>query len=189
MGASPGEITRLLNDMRNGDRAAEAKLLPLVYQDLRRRAANYMRGERIDHTLQPTALVHEAYLRLIDQRRIPWQDRSHFFAIAAIAMRNVLVDYARKESAKRRGGANGTISLDEGLLFSPQKSSELLALDDALNRLAKLDHRQSRIVELRYFGGLSVEETATAVGLSTRQVEREWAMAKAWLHGELTKHT
>jgi RNA polymerase sigma-70 factor (ECF subfamily) len=188
MGSSPGEITRLLNEVRNGDRAAEAKLLPLVYQDLRRRAANYMRKERINHTLQATALVHEAYIRLIDQRKIPWKDRSHFFAIAAIAMRNVLIDYARKESAKMRGGPSRTISLDEGLLISPQKSSELLALDDALNRLGKVDPRQSRIVELRYFGGLSVEETATTVGLSKRQVEREWAMAKVWLHGEVTKH-
>jgi RNA polymerase sigma factor (TIGR02999 family) len=188
MGASPGEITRLLNEVRNGNRSAEAKLLPLVYQDLHRRAANYMRRERADHTLQPTALVHEAYIRLVDQRRILWHDRSHFFAIAAIAMRNVLIDYARKENAQRRGGETNTISLDKDLVFSPQKSSELLALDDALTRLAKVDRRQSQIVELRYFGGLSVEETAAALGLSKRQVERDWAMAKVWLHAEVTKH-
>jgi RNA polymerase sigma factor (TIGR02999 family) len=188
MGASPGEITRLLNEVRNGDRAAEAKLLPLVYRDLHRRAANFMRGERADHTLQPTALVHEAYLRLADHRRVSWQNRSHFFAIAAGVMRKVLIDYARRNGAKKRGGAYGSISLDECVVFSPQKSSEIIALDEALNRLAQLDPRQSRIVELRYFGGLSLEETAAAVGLSTRQVEREWTIAKAWLHGELMNH-
>lgn len=187
MGASPGEITRLLNEVRKGDRAAEAKLLPLIYQDLRRRAANYMRRERIDHTLQPTALVHEAYLRLVDRRTTQWQNRSHFYAIASSAMRNILVDYARKENAKRRGGTHATVSLDEELAFSPQKSWELLAVHDALGLLAKVDPRQSRIVELRYFGGLSVEETAMEVGLSVRQVEREWKMAKAWLYGELRK--
>jgi RNA polymerase sigma-70 factor (ECF subfamily) len=186
MGTSPGEITRLLNEVRNGDRAAEAKLVPLIYQELHRRAANYMRRERGDHTLQPTALVHEAYIRLIDQRRVSWQNRSQFYAIAAESMRRVLVDYARKKAAVRRGSAYGTVSLDEALVFAPNRSSELLALDQALNRLAELDSRQARIVELRYFGGLSVEETAAAIGLSTRQVKRDWNFARAWLRGELT---
>lgn len=188
MGTSPGEITRLLNEVTNGDRAAEAKLVPLVYQELHRRAAYYMRRERANHTLQPTVLVHEAYLRLVEQKSASWQNRTQFYAVAATVMRHVLVDYARKRWARRRAGTNETVRLDEALVFSPEKSSELVALDEALNRLAKLDPRLSRIVELRHFGGLSVEETAEALGLSTRQVKRDWSVAKAWLKGELSNH-
>jgi RNA polymerase sigma-70 factor, ECF subfamily len=184
---SPGEVTRLLNELRNGNRAAESRLMPLVYDELRRRAAYYMQYERPDHTLQPTALVHEAYLRLVEQRDVP-QNRAHFLAVAAQLMRRILVDHARARQADKRPAPEQRISLDKALIFSEEKSSELLALDEALSRLAQWDPRQSRVVELRYFGGLSVEETAEVVGLSGTQVKREWSHAKAWLRGELTKN-
>jgi RNA polymerase sigma-70 factor (ECF subfamily) len=173
MGVSSEEITTLLKEFRNGDRTAESKLMALVYADLRRRAAFYLRRERSDHTLQPTALVHEAYLRLVEQPGGPWQNRVHFYAVAARAMRQVLVDHARTRGAEKRGGNDEVISLDEAFVPSREKSRELVELDDALNRLAHLDVRQARVVELRYFGGLSVEETAQVVGLSTRQVKRD----------------
>jgi RNA polymerase sigma-70 factor, ECF subfamily len=187
MEPSSGEVTRLLDEMRNGNRAAEAKLMPLVYEELRRRADHYMLRERPDHTLQPTALVHEAYLRLVEQRDVP-RNRAHFLAIAAQLMRRILVDHARARQADKRPAPEQRISLDKALVFSEDKSSELLALDEALQRLAQWDPRQSRIVELRYFGGLSVEETAEVIGLSGTQVKREWSHAKAWLRGELARN-
>lgn len=187
MEPSPGEITRLLNELRSGNREAEAHLMPLVYDELRRRAAYYMRGERTDHTLQPTALVHEVYLRLVEQREVP-QNRAHFLAVAAHLMRRILVDHARARKAEKRPTPKQRISLDQALVFSEGKSDELIALDEALGRLAQWDARQSHIVELRFFGGLSVEETAEVTGLSPRQVKRDWSVAKAWLHGELAKN-
>jgi RNA polymerase sigma factor (TIGR02999 family) len=187
MGPSPGEVTRLLNEIRNGNHAAQAKLMPLVYKELRRRAAEYMRRERPDHTLQPTALVHEAYLRLVEQREVP-QNRVHFFAVAAQLMRRILVDHARARRAGKRPFSERAVAFDQALVFSENQSEELVALDEALRRMEQKDPRQGRIVELRFFGGLSVEETAEVIGLSTTQVKREWSHAKAWLHGELTKH-
>jgi len=186
MESSPGEVTRLLNEVRNGNRAAEAKLMPLVYDELRRRALHYMRRERPDHTLQATALVHEAYLRLVEQRGVP-QNRAHFLAVAAQLMRRILVDYARAREADKRPAPDQRISLDRALSLSEDTSDQIIALDEALGRLAQWDPRQSRIVELRFFGGLSVEETAEVVNLSTTQIKRDWSLAKAWLHGELSK--
>ena len=187
MEPSSGEVTQLLDELRRGNRDAEAKLVPLVYTQLRRLAAHYLRQERPDHTLQPTALVHEAYLRLVEQRRVQWQSRAHFFGVAAQLMRRILVDYARERQAGKRAGIERRISLEQVLVFSQEKSGKLIALDEALQRLAQLDPRQSRIVELRFFGGLSVEETAEVVGISPRQVKRDWSVARAWLHGELTE--
>ena len=159
--------------------------MPLVYDELKRRARTYMRRERPDHTLQTTALVHEAYLRLVRQEAIHWQGRSHFFGIAAQLMRRVLIDHARGLLRKKRGGVAMVLPLDEALAFSPEHSQELVRLDEALDRLAKLDMRQSRIVELRFFGGLSVEETAEYLGISPKTVKRDWAVAKAWLHAQV----
>jgi len=181
----PGEVTKLLLDLRAGDRAAEGKLIPLVYEELRRLAAHYLRGERSDHTLQPTALVHEAYLRLTRLTELDWQSRSHFFAIAATVMRRILVDYARTKRANKREAARDAVSLEEALVVSPERANELIALDDALDRLSKLHDRQSKIVELRFFGGLSEEETGELLGISARTVKRDWRAAKAWLYNEV----
>jgi len=153
--SGPGEVTQLLAQLRAGERDAESKLIPLVYAELRRLAAHYLRGERADHTLQPTALVHEAYLRLTKLHDVDWQSRSHFFATAATVMRRILVDHARAQNANKREGCRDAVSLEEALVVSPAKSAQLIALDDALNRLARLDLRRSKIVELRFFGGLS----------------------------------
>jgi len=183
---SPGEITRLLNELRSGNRAAEAKLIPLVYDELRRRAAHYMQHEQPGHTLQPTAVVHEAYLRLVEQREVP-ENRKRFFAVAANLMRRVLVDHARKRYAGKRPPPDRRISLDEPPEYSRDGLWQVIAVDEALERLAQRSPRQAHIVELRYFSGLSVEETADVMGLSTRQVKRDWNFARAWLHGELTK--
>jgi RNA polymerase sigma-70 factor (ECF subfamily) len=188
MESQPGEVTQLLAQLRAGDRDAESKLMPLVYVELRRLAAYYMRGERADHTLQPTALVHEAYIRLIKLKKVDWQSRSHFFATAATAMRRILVDYARAHGAHKREGLRDAISLDEALVVSPARSSQLLALDDALDRLAKLDARKGKIVELRFFGGLSEEETGTVLGISARTVKRDWQFARAWLYNEVNRN-
>ena len=164
------------------------KLYPLVYDELRRLAFYYMRQERTNHTLQPTALVHEAYIKLIDQTQVKWQNRAHFFGIAANIMRRILVDYARQHKAEKRGGAAEKMPLEEEILIvSEGKSAELLALDEALENLAKLDPQKSKIVELRYFGGLSVEETAEVLGVSEITVKRHWRMAKAWLYGQLSQ--
>ena len=179
------EVTNLLIQLTLGDRAAEERLLPLVYAELRRMAANYLRRERADHTLQATALVHETYLRLIEVHAVDWQSRSHFFALAATLMRRILVDHARAHAARKRGGSRDSINLDEVFVFTAPRSEQLIALDDALNRLGQRDPRQGQIVELRFFGGLSEEEVAAHLGISTRTVKRDWRMAKAWLYKEL----
>ena len=182
------EVTRLLLRLTEGESTALEDLLPLVYAELRRLAASYLRRERVGHTLQPTALVHEAYLRLIDQTQVRWQNRAHFFGVAAQMMRRILVDYARSQQAEKRGGEFQKISLDERIDVSGQDSDlDLVALDDALNRLAEIDPQKSKIVEMRFFGGLSVEETAEVLGVSVPTVKRHWRLAKAWLYGEIKK--
>jgi RNA polymerase sigma-70 factor (ECF subfamily) len=183
--SQPGEVTQLLIDIRAGNRDAEAKLICLVYAELRRLAAHYLRGERVDHTLQPTALVHEAYLRLTKLHEVDWQSRSHFFATAATVMRRILVDHARAQQAKKREAMHNAVSLEDALVISPERAPELIALDEALDKLAQLDARQSKIVELRFFGGLSEEETGAVLGISARTVKRDWRIAKAWLYDEL----
>ncbi len=185
---SPGEVTVLLGQLKLGRKEALPKLMPLVYRELRRLAGHYLRDERIGHTLQPTALVHEAYLRLVDQNRADWQNRAQFMGVAAQLMRRILVDYARERAAAKRGG--GAVRIDEegfDLGATPQQSEEVLAVDEALVRLSEMDPQQAQIVEMRYFGGLSVEEAAEALGISPRTVKRDWAMAKAWLRAELSE--
>ncbi len=182
------DITRLLLAWGDGDQQALDQLMPFVYDELRRLAKGYMRHQRSDHTLQATALVNEAYLRLIDSSRVRWQNRTHFFAISAQLMRRVLVDFARAKNAEKRGGREQQVSFDEALPASFEKESELLALDEALKELAALDERQSRIVEMRYFGGMTEEEIAEALGISTRTVRRDWTVARAWLFRELKKN-
>lgn len=189
MTASPQEVTQMLVDWRNGDKQALDRLMPLVYGELRRIASRYMRRERESHTLQTTALVNEAYLRLVGKNNVDWQNRAHFFAVAAQVMRHLLIDHARARERVRRGADPQQISLDEGALVSEQKGEELLALDEALTKLAEIDERKVKIVELRYFGGLSAEETAEALGVSEITVKREWLKAKAWLYRELTQGT
>ena len=185
--SSPKDVTELLGDWSNGDQEALNKLIPLVYQELHRLASRYLRRERVDHTLQTTALVHEAYLRLVDENNGSWGNRVHFFAVASQLMRHILVDYARRHNAAKRGGEYAKVSFDEGLVVSEGSSADLTALDEALNSLAAIDPEQSRVVELRVFGGLTVEETAEALGISPRTVKREWSAAKAWLHRLLRK--
>jgi RNA polymerase sigma-70 factor (ECF subfamily) len=182
---SDSEVTDLLVKLSRGDQAAASKIIPVVYGELRRLARYYMRHERPDHTLQTTALVHEAYLHLIEQRQTNWQNRAHFFGIAAQLMRRILLDHARAYHAGKRGGGHEKLPLEEAFVFSPEKSAELIALDQALDRLAKLSSRQSRIVELRFFGGLSVEETAEVIGIAPKTVKRDWSVARAWLHREI----
>ncbi len=179
------EVTALLAQLGKGNEEAASKLIPLVYKELRRQAGGYMRRERSDHTLQPTALVHEAYLKLIQQHSIDWQSRAHFFGIAAQVMRRILLDHARGHLRKKRGEGQKPVPIDEALAFAPEQSGELLKLDEALERLTKLDPRQGKIVELRFFGGLTVEQTADLLGISPKTVKRDWSVAKAWLHGEL----
>jgi RNA polymerase sigma factor (TIGR02999 family) len=171
--------------MADGDGQAASRLIPLVYRELRQMAARQMRHERVDHTLQTTALVHEAYLKLVEQTPASWQNRAHFFAVAAQVMRHILIDHARGQAREKRGGGVAVIQLDEALVFSPEQSSELLEVDAALRRLTELDPRQGKIVELRFFGGLTVDETAAVLGISPKTVKRDWSVAKAWLHGEL----
>lgn len=187
MDHAPGDITLLLAELRAGNSSAESRLLSLVYDELRRLARRYMRGERPDHTLQPTALVHEAYLRLAGQRGVDWQDRAHFFGVAAQLMRRILVDHARARNAEKRGGHEPRIALDDALAFTEEKCAELLALDEALSRLAQRDPRQARVVELRFFGGLSEDEAAEVLGISTRTLKRDWSVARAWLFKEINK--
>ena len=182
---SKADVSELLSALASGSPTAAEKLMPVVYSELKRVARAYMRRERPGHTLQTTALVHEAYLRLVRQENVRWQGRSHFFGIAAQLMRRILIDHARGHLREKRGGAVVALHLDEALVFSPEHSQELVRLDEALDRLAKLDPRQSRIVELRFFGGLSVEETAEYLGISPKTVKRDWAVAKAWLHAEV----
>jgi RNA polymerase sigma factor (TIGR02999 family) len=179
------DVTDLLLELSKGKQDAAEKLIPVVYEELKRLARSYMRRERRDHTLQTTALVHEAYLRLVRQKEVRWQGRAHFYGIAAQLMRRILIDHARHRLCQKRGGAQAAVSLDESLVFSPERSAELLRLDEALQRLSILDGRQSKIVELRFFGGLSVEETAEFLGISPKTVKRDWSVAKAWLHSEL----
>jgi RNA polymerase sigma factor (TIGR02999 family) len=185
MSATPDEITQLLSRTRQGDHRAQEELLPLVYDTLRQLAANCMRNERRDHTLQPTALVHEAYLRLVGREHDQWQSRAHFFAVASQTMRHLLVDHARSRVAGKRGGRRQRVELNERLLYAEDHPEELLALDAALERLKLQSERQARIVELRFFGGLSVEETAEALDVSPKTVKRDWAVARAWLRGEV----
>jgi len=183
-----GEVTILLGKISQGDEPAAARLIPLVYGELRRLAGGYMRQERSDHTLQPTALVHEAFLKLAEQHSIDWQGRAHFFRVAAQMMRRILIDHARGNLREKRGSGERPVPLDEALVFAPEQSMELIKLDEALERLTKIDPRQGRIVELRFFGGLTVEETAEAMGISAKTVKRDWSVAKAWLHGDLKKY-
>jgi RNA polymerase sigma-70 factor, ECF subfamily len=182
---SSGEVTVLLRKVAQGDQEAVSKLIPLVYGELRRRAASYMRGERIDHTLQPTMLVNDAYLSLMDRRDVSWQNRAHFFGLAADLMRRILVDHARAHQRAKRGGGQPTISLEDALIFSEDKLEEVLAVDECLERLAKIDPRQARIVKLRFFGGLTNEEAAEVLGVSLNTVKRDLSLAKAWLYAEL----
>ena len=175
-------ITRKLQEWNRGDRSAAEELMPLVYDELRKVAARYLRRERADHTLQPTALVNEAYLKLIDISSVEWNDRAHFFAVSSNVMRRILVDHARAQATEKRGGVLQKVELTEAVSFSKEREIDLLALNDALEKLAELDERQSQIVEMRFFGGLSVEETAEVLKVSTRTIKREWAMAKAWLY-------
>ena len=187
MNTSPQDVTGLLVRWRTGDRDALDALTPLVYDELRRLAKSYLRRERPDHTLDGTALVHEAYMRLVDQRNVEWRNRNHFFALAAELIRRILVDHARARIAAKRGGANVKLSLDEALAPADEKDLNVLALDDALTALAKADPQQSRIVELRYFAGLTIEETADVMEISPATVKRDWTTAKAFLKREMLR--
>jgi RNA polymerase sigma-70 factor (ECF subfamily) len=179
--------TELLRRASCGDKQAEADLMPRVYQELHRIAKAYLRRERADHTLQATALVHEAYLRLTEQRETSWQNRAHFFGIAAQLMRRILVDYSRQRNAEKRGGSRIAISIDESLIVSEEQCELVASLDEALARLEKINARQAKIVELRFFSGLTEEQIAEVLGVSSRTVKRDWTMARAWLHGELSR--
>jgi len=179
------DVTALLIEVANGNQAAQEKLVPLVYDQLKRLARQYMRRERSGHTLQTTALVHEAYLKLVGQHSPHWQSRAQFYGTAAQLMRRILIDHARRHLREKRGGTQVILPLEEALAFTPEHSEDLLKLDEALDRLSKLDPRQSRIVELRFFGGLSVEETSSFLNVSPITVKRDWAVAKVWLYGEL----
>jgi len=184
--SSPKEITQLLLAWSHGEQAALDQLIPLVHDELHRMAKRYMRRERPGQTMQTTALVDEAYLRLVDSSRVHWQSRAHFFAIAAQLMRRILVDFARRRHNLKRGGRAEQVSLDEALVVSPERGADIVALDDALKALASLDARQSQVVELRFFGGLSINETAEVLKVSEGTVRRDWSLAKAWLHRELS---
>lgn len=183
------EITRLLADWSNGDRDALEKLTPLVYDELRRLAGRYLRQERAGHTLQSTALVHEAYMKLVGQNNVRWQNRAHFFGIAAQMIRRILVDYARARKADKRGSGAEKLSLDEAIALPGGQDLDLVALDDALEGLAKIDPRQSRLVELRFFAGLTIEETAEVMQMSLATAKRDWVSAKAWLSREVRRQS
>jgi RNA polymerase sigma factor, sigma-70 family/RNA polymerase sigma factor, TIGR02999 family len=187
--SSPSEITGLLVDWSNGNQAALERLLPLVERELHRLAHSYMRREDPDHTLQTTALINETYLRLVDQKKVQWQNRAHFFGISAQIMRRILSNYARDQHRAKRGGGAQQVSLSRVATLSNEKTKELIALDEALKRLAVIDERKSRVVELRYFGGLSVEETAEVLSVSPITVLRDWKYAKAWLRREVSNET
>ena len=182
------EVTQLLLQWSNGDKAALDKLVPLIYDELRRLARHYMSRERPGNTLQTTALVNEAYLRLINRKHVHWQNRAHFFAIAAQLMRSILVDHARSHAYAKRGGGARKIALDDAMAVSQQRAADVVALDDALKKLAEIDPEQSRIVEMKFFGGLTIEESAEVMGLSPATIKREWSTAKAWLYHELSKN-
>ena len=182
------QITEMLQDWSDGNREALEMLLPLVYDELHKQATRFLRRERAGHTLQTTALIYEAYLKLIDQHEVKWQNRAHFFGIAAQAMRRILVDYAKTRHREKRGGADENLPLEEAVFaVSAAPNVDLVELDEVLTRLAKFDERQANIVELRYFGGMSVEETAEVLHISTATVKSDWRTAKAWLHREITK--
>ncbi len=182
------EITQLLKDWSDGNQAALDKLMPLVYDELHRQASQFLRKERPSHTLQTTALIHEAYLKLVGHNQVEWQNRNHFFAIASTAMRRILVDYARERHREKRGGKGENLPIDEALqIASNERIVDLITLDEALNRLAKLSARQARVVELRYFSGLSNDETAEVLGVSKGTVRNDWNIARAWLRQEISK--
>ena len=185
--SKPSEVTRLLRQLDTGDRSGVDQLFADVYTELRALAARYLHRERKSHTLQPTALAHEAYLKLVGQTRVDWQGRAHFLAIAAQAMRQILVDHARRHRAAKRGGNRHRIALDDNLAIESSRNVDLLALEDALTKLTKLDPRQAQMIELRFFGGLSIAEVAKVMGTSKRSVEREWTMVRAWLRRELSR--
>ncbi|MGE0132972.1 MAG: sigma-70 family RNA polymerase sigma factor [Blastocatellales bacterium] len=180
------QITNLLLAWGQGDQAALETLMPLVYDELHKVAARHLRGQRAGHTLQTTALVNEAYLRLIDASQVQWQNRAHFFAVAARLMRRILVDFARSRNYQKRGGGAQPVALEDAVIVAPERGADLLALDEALTRLQAHNARQAQVVELRYFGGLSEEETAEALKVSVRTVRRDWNFARVWLHRELT---
>ena len=179
------DVTSLLKKLAAGNPDAATELIPLIYRELHGLAVGHLRHERPDHTLQPTALVHEAYLKLVAQRNVSWQSRAHFFAVASTQMRRILVDYARRQLRAKRGAKPDRLSLDEVVLVSPDRPDKMLGLNECLTRLEQLDSRQGRIVELRYFGGLSIDEVAEVLAVSPTTVRREWTSAKAWLYGEL----
>lgn len=183
----PEEVSQLLRNWSAGDRQALDKLIPLVYQELRGLAHHYMRQERVGHTLQTTALINEAYMRLADYKRMRWQTRAHFFAVAAQVIRRILVEHARSRKYAKRGGGAQRVSLEEVAIVSRDRSAEVIAVDEALTELEAWDSRKCKIVELRFFGGLSIEETAEALKISTTTVEREWRSAKAWLYREISE--
>jgi RNA polymerase sigma factor (TIGR02999 family) len=180
------EVTRLLIEWKQGNQAAVDLLMPLVYDEMRRLAQNYLRDERSAATLQPTAVVHEAYLRLVAQNLPDWESRAHFFGVAAHLMRQILVDHARRTKSAKRGGGAAKVSIEEALNFAPERGADMLSLDDALVALAKVDERKCKVIELRFFGGFSIEETAQAMGVSVATVGREQRLAEAWLHRELS---
>ena len=183
---TPGEVTRLLQDWSGGDKDALDRLIPYLHEELRRLASSHMRRERPGHTLQTTALINEAYVRLIDWKNVRWQSRAHFFGVAAQLMRRILVDFARSRNYAKRGGRDRQmVSLDDASAVSPDSAREIVALDEALQSLSVIDARKSRIVELRFFGGLTIEEAAAVLGISSRTILREWDLAKAWLSREL----
>jgi RNA polymerase sigma factor (TIGR02999 family) len=184
---APSEMTELLNRFARGDKQAERDLLPLVYGELRRIAAHHLRQERPNHTLRTTALVHEAYLRLIGRPDMDWQSRTHFFGVAAQVMRHVLVDYARQRRAEKRGGGRTHMPLEDGLAVSDEQCALIAELDAALQRLERLNARQSKVVELRFFSGLKEEEIAELLAVSVRTVRRDWTIARAWIYGELSR--
>jgi len=183
----PSHVTQILKGWKAGDREASDALLPLVYDELRRLAHHYLRDERPNHTLQSAALVHEAYFRLVEQDLPAWESRAHFFAIAAHLMRQVLVDYARKHRASKRGSGAFALSLDDAMSLPQRKDVDVIALDDALNTLAAIDPRQCKVVELRFFAGLSLEEISQVMEISTATAQREWTAARAWLHREISR--
>lgn len=187
MTPAPQEVSQLLRAWSDGDKAAFDKLLPLIYEELRQMAKRYMDRQQVGHTLQTTALIHEAYLRLVDQPEARWQNRAHFFGVAATAMRHILVDHARTRQAAKRGGAAQQVTLDEAAAVSVERAAELVALADALESLAAFDRRKSQVVELKYFGGLTVEETAEVLKVSPETVARDWRLARTWLLRELSK--
>jgi RNA polymerase sigma-70 factor, ECF subfamily len=185
---SASEVTRLLAAWRDGHEEALDQLMPLIYQELKQLARGYLRGERSDHTLQPTALIHEAYIRLADRSLPQWQDRAHFYGIAARVMRQILVDHARRHHAGKRGSDQQRVPLDEAIVFTEDRAAGIVALDDALKELAAFDERKCRVIELRFFGGLSLEETAEALGISVATVGRELRLANAWLHRQMSEN-